>query len=198
MSDEGLHERFLDGDGVAVAEVSAWVRQAAASFRRRLAFEWDDVVQQALVDLTADLRAGRFRGTGAFQGYVWRSVNHTCLDRIRRQRRWRWAPIEDHEPEDPAPSPFAAASRRQTSRRVLAIVAALPSHCRELWAMILDGASYREMASRLAVAEGTLRVRALRCRQQAVTRWREVTKAAGERPTAGGDDDGRGDTPGEL
>jgi RNA polymerase sigma-70 factor (ECF subfamily) len=176
---EDLDRRFLAGDAGAVATVSGWVRQAAAPFRRRLAFELEDVVQQALVELTADLRAGRFRGAGTFQGYVWRSVNHTCLDRLRHQRRWRWAPIEDHEPEDTSPSPFAATARRQTSRRILAIIAGLPSHCRELWAMILDGMSYREMATRVEVAEGTLRVRALRCRQQAVARWQELVTNTG-------------------
>jgi DNA-directed RNA polymerase specialized sigma24 family protein len=34
--------------------------------------------------------------------------------------------------------------------------------------MIHAGLSYREMSSRLGVAEGTLRVRVLRCREKAV------------------------------
>ena len=173
---------FLAGDHAAVAEVTSWVRQAAAPFRRRLAFEWEDVVQQALADLTADLQAGRYRGDGPLRGYVWRSVNHSCLDRLRRHRRWRFEPVDDLELAAGDPSPFAAATRRQTARRILQLVAALPAQCRELWAMILDGASYREMSARVGVAEGTLRVRVLRCRQQATARWEEVTKpAAGRR-----------------
>jgi RNA polymerase sigma-70 factor (ECF subfamily) len=177
-ADADLLARFLAGDPAAAEEVSGWVRQAAAAFRRRLAFEWDDVLQQALVELTADLRAERFRGEGAFRGYVWRSVNHTCLDRLRRHRRWRFEPVEELPLEAPAPSPYAVASTRQTSRRVLALLAAMPEHCRELWEMILDELSYRDMGERLGVAEGTLRVRVLRCRQQAVSRWRDVTESA--------------------
>jgi RNA polymerase sigma factor (sigma-70 family) len=180
-ADAELMARFLAGESAAAEEVMGWVRQAAGSFRRRLAFEWDDVLQQALVELTADLRAERFRGEGAFRGYVWRSVSHTCLDRLRRHRRWRYEPVEDHPLEEPSPSPFANAARRQTSRNVLALVAAMPEHCRELWAMILDELSYREMGDRLGVAEGTLRVRVLRCRQQAVSRWQEVTKGSAGR-----------------
>ena len=36
------------------------------------------------------------------------------------------------------------------------------------WKMIVIGHSYREMSQRLGVAEGTLRVRVLRCREKAV------------------------------
>lgn len=186
MADPGEERaRFLAGDPVVVVEVAEWVRQAAAPFRRRLAFEWDDLIQQALADLTADLRAGRFRAEGSFRGYVWRSVNHSCLDRLRRHRRWRFEPIEDLALSSAEPSPFATAARRQSSRRALALVASLPPHCRDLWSMILDGLSYREMGERLRVAEGTLRVRVLRCRQQALARWAEVTE-----PRAGRRDDG--------
>jgi RNA polymerase sigma factor (sigma-70 family) len=188
-----LGVRFLEGDPAAVGEVTSWVRQAAAPFRRRLAFEWEDVVQQALLDLTADLRGDRFRGEGSLRGYVWRSVNHTCLDRLRKHRRWQWEPVEDAGLASAEPSPLAHATRRQTARRILALVAALPAHCRELWAMILDGRSYREMGERLGLAEGTLRVRVLRCRQQAVTRWAEVTEPAVERRISGGDEESRGD-----
>lgn len=180
-----LGSRFLAGDPAAVDEVLGWVRQAASPFRRRLAFEWEDLVQQALVDLTADLRAGRFRGDGSLRGYIWRSVNHTCLDRLRRHRRWRWVPVEDVELTAGEPAPDAAAARRQTARRILALVAELPAHCREVWAMILEGASYREMGARLGVAEGTVRVRALRCRQQAVARWESVTAETLGRPKGG-------------
>ena len=66
-----------------------------------------------------------------------------------------------------------------------------PAHCRELWSMILDGLSYREMGVRLAVAEGTLRVRVLRCRQQAVARWAQVTDPRpGRREDRGAEEEG--------
>jgi DNA-directed RNA polymerase specialized sigma24 family protein len=46
--------------------------------------------------------------------------------------------------------------------------------CRELWRMLLLGLSYREMSQRLEVAEGTLRVRVLRCRERAVSTRSEL------------------------
>ena len=182
LSVDDLLRGFLAGDAASVAEVASWVRRAAGPFRRRLAFEWDDLLQQALTELTADLRAGRLREPAGFPGYVWRSVNHTCLDRLRRHRRWRFTPIADLELAAPNPSPFSFAARRETARLAKAVVGEMPAHCRELWTMILDGLSYQEMSDRLAVAAGTLRVRVLRCRQQAVARWREVTGGAPGRP----------------
>jgi RNA polymerase sigma-70 factor (ECF subfamily) len=166
---------FLAGDAGAVAEVTGWIRQAATPFRRRLAFEWDDLLQDALVRLTADLRGGRYRGDGPLRAYVWRAVNHACIDRLRRHRRWKWTGVEDLELAAEEPSPQALAVGRDATRRVLALVAELPSHCRELWAMVLEGLSYREMSERVAVAEGTLRVRVLRCRERLLTRWKDVT-----------------------
>jgi RNA polymerase sigma factor (sigma-70 family) len=174
---QGEGASFLAGDPAAVDEVTGWIRRAAAPYRRRLAFEWEDLLQETLARLTADLRAGRYRGEGPLRAYVWRAVNHACLDRLRRHRRWQMTPADELELAASNPSPQTLTVERDTSRRVLALLATLPAPCRELWAMILDGQSYREMSARLGVAEGTLRVRVLRCRKQAVTRWREVTSA---------------------
>jgi DNA-directed RNA polymerase specialized sigma24 family protein len=44
----------------------------------------------------------------------------------------------------------------------------MPESCRELWRMLEQGMPYQEMSRRLRVAEGTLRVRVLRCRRQAL------------------------------
>ena len=48
LSVDDLLRGFLAGDAASVAEVASWVRRAAGPFRRRLAFEWDDLLQQAL------------------------------------------------------------------------------------------------------------------------------------------------------
>jgi RNA polymerase sigma-70 factor (ECF subfamily) len=166
---------FLAGDPALVGEVTSWIRQAAAPYRRRLAFEWEDLLQEALLRLTADLRGGKYRGDGPLRAYVWRAVNHACIDRLRRHRRWQWTPVEEVELPSTNPSPQALAVGRDAARRVLALVAELPRHCRELWAMVLEGLSYREMSERLAVAEGTLRVRVRRCRERVLARWEDVT-----------------------
>jgi hypothetical protein len=49
--------------------------------------------------------------------------------------------------------------------------------------MIVAGLSYREMSLRMSVAEGTLRVRVLRCREKAVAVRQELL--GGGRPVNG-------------
>jgi RNA polymerase sigma factor (sigma-70 family) len=57
---------------------------------------------------------------------------------------------------------------------LLRVLEQVPQDCREMWRMIFAGLSYREMSLRLSVAEGTLRVRVLRCRERAVAARREL------------------------
>jgi DNA-directed RNA polymerase specialized sigma24 family protein len=51
---------------------------------------------------------------------------------------------------------------------LLRVVDRASPDCRDLWKMIVLGLSYKEMSGRLGVAEGTLRVRVLRCRERAI------------------------------
>jgi RNA polymerase sigma factor (sigma-70 family) len=61
---------------------------------------------------------------------------------------------------------------------LLRVLDRVPADCRELWRMIHAGLSYREMSTRLGVAEGTLRVRVLRCREKAVAVRAELLRGA--------------------
>ena len=97
-------------------------------------------------------------------------VCHTCLDRLRAQSRWQWTEL-DSLPEweadailsDPAP-----ALDQEAKDLLLRVVEQVSEECRRLWAMILEGLSYREMSDRVQVSEGALRVRVLRCRKRAM------------------------------
>ena len=46
--------------------------------------------------------------------------------------------------------------------------------------MIVAGLSYKEMSLRLNVAEGTLRVRVLRCREKAAVLRQEILRPTGK------------------
>ena len=61
-------------------------------------------------------------------------------------------------------------------RQTVVIDLEMPADCRRVLQMILGGASYQEMSQQLQAAEGTLRVKVLRCRKRAVelrARWLE-------------------------
>jgi RNA polymerase sigma factor (sigma-70 family) len=167
ISDQEIVARFLRGEAEAVGTVDGWIATAAWPFQRRLSSRWDDVLQDVRLEVMRLLGQGKFRGESSLRTYLWQVVSHTCLDQLRSQSRWQWAGLEvlDEGPAAGQAPHVAGHENRDLIERVLRRVS---GECRELWRLIGLGHSYREMSSRLGVAEGTLRVRVLRCREKAV------------------------------
>lgn len=197
--DREIAARFLRGDAEAVTTLNGWIERAAWPYQRRLAHRWDDVLQDVRLEITRLLGEGKFRGESSLRTYLWRVVSHTCLDQIRAQSKWQWTDLETLEQDDgraagpsrPATLAVSAMSDPVENDLLLRVLDRSSQDCRELWRMLLLGHSYREMSQRLGVAEGTLRVRVLRCRERAVTLRDEllegrslgVTKSPRERPS---------------
>ena len=177
-ADVVLVESVLGGGEVAVAEVRRWVRGASSPYRAHLADELEDLEQEVLVELTEALRQGRFRGESSLATYVRRMVHYKCLNRVRRRRSRTWIDIAELDLASAAADPLEELSARDTLEVALRVAASMPQECRAIWGMILEGASYRDIGERLGVAEGTVRVRALRCRRRAVAELDRLTAMA--------------------
>lgn len=166
--DQEIVAGFLRGDTDAIGAVDGWISRAAWPYQRRLAHRWDDVLQDVRLEITRLLSQGKFRGESSLRTYLWRVINHTCLDQIRSESKRQWTDLEEVE-KGPGGILFDPAPARQEDRDLLwRVLERVSGDCREMWRMILAGHSYREMSLRLGVAEGTLRVRALRCREKAL------------------------------
>ncbi len=168
-ADRDLIAAYLRGEAEAVATMEVWILRAARSYRRRLDHCWEDVLQDLQLEVYRLLSAGRFRGDAALSTYLWRVVSHTCLDRIRAQGRRRETELDENGVGDM--SALISGQRRQWDEArdlVQRVLTEVPAECTRLWKLILAGHSYREMSSQLDVAEGTLRVRVLRCRKKAL------------------------------
>jgi len=160
---------FLQGDTDAVGTVDGWISRAAWPYQRRLADRWDDVLQDVRLEVTRLLGQGKFRGESSLRTYLWRVVSHTCLDQLRAQSKWKLTDLDGLDPADePAGTAPAIPARQEDKDLLLRVLDRVPQDCRELWRMLVAGLSYREMSLRTQVAEGTLRVRVLRCREKAV------------------------------
>ena len=176
---------YLRGDAEAVASMDRWIAGAAAPFRRRLAGDWPDLLQEARIEILRLLRNGSWRGEARLRTYVWQVVAHTCLDAMRRlKRRPTLEPVEPDAPLPSAdPTPLDRVLEADSRRRLLAALELLPADCRDLWRQILAGLSYQQISAQTGVAEGALRVRAHRCRKRAT----EALAGNGPRvPTAEG------------
>lgn len=176
LADREVVARFLRGEPEAVATLDGWIVRAAWPYQRRLANRWDDVLQDVRLEVTRLLGDGKFRGESSLRTYLWRVVSHTCLDQIRAQTKWQWAELDTLEQDDGrAAGPVQPVGDDPAERDLLMRVLDRASQeCRELWRMLVLGLSYREMSLRLQVAEGTLRVRVLRCRERAVAARAEL------------------------
>ena len=168
-ADRDLIAAYLRGETAAVSTMEDYILRAARSYRRRLDHCWEDVLQDLQLEVFRLLEAGRFRGDAALSTYLWRVVSHTCLDRIRSQGRRRETDLEEDGLGDLSALISGRRSQWSESRDLVErVLAEVSAECRRLWSLILAGHSYREMSSAMEVAEGTLRVRVLRCRKKAL------------------------------
>lgn len=166
--DQDLVARFLRGETDAVGTVDEWISRAAWPYQRRLSHRWDDVLQDVRLEITRLLGQGKFRGESSLRTYLWRVINHTCLDQIRADGKRQWTDLEEIEKGTEGPIPDSEPDRQEDRDLLWRVLQKASRDCREMWRMILTGLSYRDMSVRLGVAEGTLRVRALRCREKAL------------------------------
>lgn len=169
MDDSDLISGFLDGRRENVALLRSWIRAAVQSFRSHVAGEVEDLEQEILLELTQALRQESYRRQSQLRTYVRSYAHHKCIDRLRAARRREWVPIEqlEHLPSQ-GPSAVDTLVKVETTEIALRVVAEMPESCRELWRMLEEGLSYREMSRRLEVKEGALRARVLRCRRRAL------------------------------
>lgn len=171
--DELLMAAFLAGEPWAVEQVRTWLRRASAPYRARLA-SWDDAQQELLLETTRVLARGAFRGEARLKTYLWKVASHTCLNLLRSQARRRWCELDERalELQDPGTSALDGLLRAELGAAAVRLVGAMPAECRRLWALLVQGLSYRQMAAELGVAEGALRVRVCRCRRKALRAWK--------------------------
>jgi RNA polymerase sigma factor (sigma-70 family) len=160
---------MLRGDDSSMATIDGWIRRAAMPFRRRLEHQWDDLLQDLRLEVFRLLKEERFRGDSSLRSYLWQVVGHSCLDRIRSARRWRWTDLEEAVTVDAElpPSTSRPPTWNATRDLLMRVLERMPQACRRLWEMIYAGWSYPEMSRRVGVSEGALRVRVLRCRRRA-------------------------------
>ncbi|MCP4659633.1 MAG: sigma-70 family RNA polymerase sigma factor [bacterium] len=168
MNDEAIISRLLDGDPEVVERVRGWIRAAFEPYRARFGPELEDLEQEILLDLILALREGRFQRRSRLRTYVRTYVHHKAIDRLRERSRREWVAIDDLELPSPAPTALEELSRSEAVELALRVLEQMPESCRELWQMLRQGMSYREMSGQLGIAEGTLRARVLRCRRRAL------------------------------
>jgi RNA polymerase sigma-70 factor (ECF subfamily) len=174
---------FLRGDSVRFEAIRASVRTVVRSFRLRPAALEEDLVQETLSRLFANLSAGAFRGESRLATYAQRIARYTCLDAIRRRRMSAEVDPSALAAPSPEAGPEGTLLRSEAHRRNLKVLASLSPECRELFRLIfVEGVPYAEIGERLGISEAAVKLRVHRCRLTARAGRDEATTVRRKKP----------------
>ena len=156
---------FLGGNPRLVQEIRSTVNGVVRTFHFTEKDLHEELVQEAMSKIVANLREGRFRGESSLKTYVHNVAKYTCIGFLRRRR-------QDTEIDfDAVPStarwsgPEESLIHLEEHMSNLRAFAALPRECQNLFRLIfLEGLSYDEVAERLGISEGAVKSRVRRCR----------------------------------
>lgn len=176
--ESGLVARCLQGDGVAFSRLVALHEGMVVNLSLRLLGDREearDLAQDVFLQVYRTL--GRFQGRSSLKTWIYRITVNQCRNRQRwwrRRRRDRAVPLEALKPADEArlaaqeqPVPFEYVARRETARRVQAALLRLSFDHRSILVLReVEGMSCDEIASTLALPEGTVKSRLARARGQ--------------------------------
>lgn len=119
----------------------------------------EDVVQEVFLQLFRHLRLGRSRAN--LPGWIFRVGHNLALkQREKTARRHRWEGTWDvtlvHRVTDPAANPERQLADDRRTRRLRAVVLALPERERQCLFLRAEGLRYREIAKTLDVSLGAV------------------------------------------
>ncbi len=172
-SDEELVELHRYGDEGAFEAI--YQRFEEMVYRLALRMSGDpeeaaDCTQEVFLRVHRHLRS--FRGRSSLKTWIFRIAINCCRSRLKRRSRKRRVFVAGAEEridaaEDRRRDPEERALERDLARRLERLLAELKPHYREAVVLRdLQGLSYREIATVLAVRVGTVRSRIARGREQ--------------------------------
>ncbi len=184
--DKDLIRGLLDGDERACETVRLWAQTVVRAGRLGRASEGhaEDIVQDVLLKVITNLRAGRFASRSALKTYVYEIAKHTCVDYLRAKYR------QDRVPNDEflnsiklvslGESPYQTIERIERHKMLAEAMRRSSDECRQLWVMIFEESrTYREISTALNSTEEAIKVRVHRCKQSLI-RFIEQIRGIGE------------------
>lgn len=156
---------FLRGDERTIEDVREAIAYVVRLFHLPAPASEADLTQDAMTRVFAGVRTGRYRGEASLRTFAQNVAKYTCLEHMRRARREARARANSADVEGSTLGPEETLIRLEEHGRYLSLFAALPRDSQEMLRLLfVEGLTYREVASRMGVSEGALRVRVHRCR----------------------------------
>jgi len=162
MSDDiVLLKRIRDGDKAAFRDLAERLAPTALALATRVTANRDlaeEAVQEAFVDVWR--QCDRFDARrGGLRQWVMGVVHHKAVDAVRRERAAAEAGRKVPEPA-PAPDPEEAGWVSDRRERILRAIEQLsPAQREAIMLAYFGGLTYRQVAARLQIPEGTAKSR---------------------------------------
>ena len=153
--------------GIPWDQARAFLRQRIAAQLRPLDGDaLDDLTQEALVRL---LRAVRREEATSLNGLMHEIARRTCIDLIRRRRRWSQVlcPMPEDAPDPEAAPPYEGSGLGDPLERirftVLEFFRMNQAPCRDVAAAYFEGQDWRTLAARMGRSHAAVRKQWSRC-----------------------------------
>jgi RNA polymerase sigma-70 factor (ECF subfamily) len=167
QSDEQIIKGYIEGTTTAYREVNRWVQAVVDSRHWGLGYQRDDILQEVHKRLFENLSQNRFRAGCALKTYVYQITKYTCIEFLRKKIRSSSVDVDSLELRDNKPGPEQEAASAEWTEMAAEAVRSLPENCRKLFEMIfIESLPYQEIGEKLGIAEGTVKSRTWRCREQ--------------------------------
>lgn len=164
-ADRAIIKAYKSGEPDAFRTVDRWISIVVHSNHWGLQDYREDILQEVRRRLYQNLIQDRFRGGSALKTYVVQISKYVCIEYLRRKIRQQAGSLESVSLMDPEPNPLKKLEISEKAEIVNQAISQLPPHCRELFELIFhQELPYSEISERLGVAEGTVKSRAWRCR----------------------------------
>lgn len=166
LSDDELIEGYKAGAPEAFQHVDRWIQMVVRSRNWGLYDHQEDIIQDIRRRLYENLIYDRFRRGSSLKTYVVQISKYVCIEFLRQKIRHQASDIDSMQLRDPAAGPHRDLEVSQQAELAQEAMAQMPEGCRELFDMIFkQELPYQEISQRLGIAEGTVKSRAWRCRE---------------------------------
>jgi RNA polymerase sigma factor (sigma-70 family) len=174
---------LLAGDRETIARIRTRIEAVMRRFVVPGGGSRADLVQEALGRVYLGVATGRYRADASLETYAEQTAKHVCLECVRRRRLLSALTGDDYESEARWADPQRSLLLDEEHREALDVLATLSEETLDMLRMIfVERLPYRQVACRLRISEGALRVRIHRCRSAC---WKQLGRTAKRRGAAG-------------
>jgi RNA polymerase sigma factor (sigma-70 family) len=169
LSDEEIINDYLAGARGAFNLVTDWIRAVVHRRASTDGISGEDIIADARVKVFLNLKSGSFKFDAPLKSYVQAIAQYTIADTFRDRERARKYTARLYYESPQHFDPTDEIIHEDQLQYLLRVMNTLGDECRQIWEMVFrEGLTYKDIAARMNMTEGAARVKAFRCKEDAI------------------------------